>query len=84
MLTKYIRAAMELATYEILTDDGSYYGEIPGFDGVYANAVTLEKCRDELEEVLEDWILLRVSRNLPLLGHIVLEGLDLIVDPLHY
>jgi predicted RNase H-like HicB family nuclease len=66
MLTKYIRAAMGKARYEILSDDGSYYGEIPGFHGVYANAETLETCRDELEEVLEEWILLRVSRNLAL------------------
>ena len=66
MLTEYIRAAMRQAHYEILADDGSYYGEIPGFQGVYASAPTLEACRDELEEVLEEWILLRVSRNLPL------------------
>lgn len=66
MLTRYIQAAMRKARYEILPDDGSYYGEIPGFDGVYANTNTLEACRDELEEVLEEWILLRVSQHLPL------------------
>lgn len=52
--------------YEILPDDGSFYGEIPDFDGVYANADTLERCREELEEVLEGWILLRVSLHFPL------------------
>ena len=66
MLTGYIRAAMRKARYEILPDDGSFYGEIEGFQGVYANAATLEACRDELEEVLEEWILLRVSRQLDL------------------
>ncbi|HGJ65381.1 TPA: type II toxin-antitoxin system HicB family antitoxin [bacterium] len=66
MLTDYIRASMKMAKYEILPDDNTFYGEIPGFDGVYANAETLEACRDELEEVLEDWILFRVSRNLSL------------------
>ncbi len=65
MLTNYIRAAMHRARYEIFPSDGSFYGEIPGFDGVYANEETLEDCREELEEVLEEWILLRVSRNLP-------------------
>ncbi len=54
MLTEYIRAAMRLAHYEILEDDGSFYGEIPGIPGVYANATTLEACRDELQEVLEE------------------------------
>ena len=66
MLTEYLRAALHRARYEILADDGSYYGEVPGFDGVYANAATLEQCRDELAEVLEDWILVRVSRRLTL------------------
>lgn len=66
MLKKYIRAAMRRARYEILPDDGSFYGEIPGFQGVYANADTLEECREELEEVLEGWILLSVSLHFPL------------------
>ncbi len=66
MLTHYIRAAMRRAKYEILPDDNTFYGEIPGFDGVYANANTLEASREELEEVLEEWILFRISRNLSL------------------
>ena len=66
MLTNYLHAALRRAKYEILSDDGSYYGEIPGFDGVYANTDTLEACRDELAEVLEEWILFRISRNLSL------------------
>jgi len=74
MLTDYIRASMRQAKYEILSDDGTFYGEIPGFNGVYANAVSLEACRDELEEVLEEWILFRISRNLSLP---VVDGIDL-------
>jgi predicted RNase H-like HicB family nuclease len=67
MLKKYIKAAMSKAHYELLQDDDdTFYGEIAGFDGVYANAGTLEACRDELEEVLEEWILLHVSRHLSL------------------
>jgi predicted RNase H-like HicB family nuclease len=66
MLTKYIQAAMRAARYELLQDGGSFYAEIPGFDGVYSNCETLEGCREELEEVLEEWILFRVSKNLPL------------------
>jgi predicted RNase H-like HicB family nuclease len=66
MLTDYIKAAMKRAHYEILPDDGSFYGEIDGFAGVYADASTLEACRDELEEVLEEWLLLRVARHLEL------------------
>ena len=74
MLTDYIRAAMKKARYEILSDDNSYYGEIEGFEGVWANASDLETCREELEEVLEEWILFRVSHNLQLP---VVDGLEL-------
>ena len=74
MLTEYLAAALRHARYEILTDDGSYYGEIPGFDGVYASAATLEDCREELRPVLEDWMLLRVSRQLPLP---IVDGVEL-------
>ena len=66
MILKYIREAMKTAKYEILSDDGTYYGEIPQCRGVYANASTLEECRDILEEVLEEWLLLRIHRNLPI------------------
>ena len=64
MLLKFIQAAMRRARYEILADDGSYYGEIPGFEGVYASAESLEACREELQETLEDWLLFRVSRSM--------------------
>ncbi len=76
MLTDYMRAALRKARYEILPDDGTFYGEIPGFDGVYANADTLEGCRDMLEEVLEEWILLRVFKHLSLP---IVDGLDLTI-----
>ncbi|BAU05270.1 HicB family protein [Fischerella major NIES-592] len=74
MLTKYIQAAMHKAKYKILSDNDTFYGEIPEFQGVWANADTLEACREELAEVLEEWILLRVSRNLPLP---VVDGMEL-------
>ena len=77
MLLDYIQAAMRQARYEILEDDGTYYGEISGFDGVYANSDTLEACRQELLEVLEEWLLFRVSRNLTIP---TVEGLTLKVE----
>jgi predicted RNase H-like HicB family nuclease len=61
MLTKYIQAAMRRAKYEIVEDDGSFYGHIPETPGVWANADTLEECREELESVLEGWILLGIA-----------------------
>lgn len=73
MLSEYIKAAMHRATYEKI-DDGTYFAEIPSFDGLWANAQTLEAARDELEEVLEGWIILGLR-----LGHIlpIVNGIDL-------
>lgn len=70
MLTNYIQAAMRQAEYEILTDDSSFYGQIPEFQGVWANAPTLEACREELLEVLEGWIILglRNGHTLPVIN----------------
>jgi predicted RNase H-like HicB family nuclease len=74
MILEYVKSAMKIAHYERLEDDGSYYGTINGFEGVCANEATLEECRDELESVLEDWILFSVSKNAELP---VINGLSL-------
>ena len=76
MLIAYIQAAMGRAHYEILEGNEGFYGEIPGFQGVWANEHTFEVCRDELQSVLEDWILFRVSQKLALP---VVDGLELSV-----
>ncbi len=71
MLTNYIQAAMHRATYELL-EDGTFYGKIPECQGVWANAETLEGCRNELQEVLEGWIILglRLQHTLPVVNAI--------------
>jgi predicted RNase H-like HicB family nuclease len=76
MLVEYIQAALRRARYEILPDDVSYYGEIIECAGVYANAETLEECREELREVLEEWVLFRVYKNLQMP---TIDGIELIV-----
>jgi len=76
MFADYVRGAMRQAKYEILPDDGTFCGEVPGFDGVYGTGSTLEACREELEEVLEEWMLLRISQQLSLP---VVDGIDLSV-----
>jgi len=76
MLTEYLKAAMAQAHYELLDGGEGFYGEIPGFQGVFAQAETLEACRDELASTLEDWLLFRISRQLPVPA---VQGLDLTV-----
>ena len=60
MLTKYISQKMARSRYKIL-DNGTYFGEIPGLQGVWASGKTLEKCRETLREVLEEWLILKLQ-----------------------
>jgi len=74
MITAYIKEAMTRARYKILEDD-TFFGEVPGLQGVWADADTLEECRQELQEVLEDWLILKLRDNdndIPVLGGISL------------
>jgi len=59
MLSEFIEKQLKKARYKLLPD-GSYFGEIIGINGVWANTKTLESCREELQEVLEEWVLLKV------------------------
>jgi predicted RNase H-like HicB family nuclease len=74
MLAEYMDQAMERAVYEIIEEDGKYWGEIPGLQGVWARHETLEGCRRELREALSDWLALRLRLDLPIP---ILGGIDL-------
>lgn len=63
MISKYLSEAMRRARYKIL-EDGSYYGWIEELPGVWATASSLEECREELQSVVEDWLVLGLK-----LGH---------------
>ena len=69
MIRRYVDQALQRARYTQL-EDGSYCAEVRGLRGVIATGATLEKCRSGLQEVLEEWILVRVARGLevPTLG----------------
>ena len=86
MLAEYIQAAIRHATYK-QGEDGVFVGEIalPGFQGVWSYADTLEACQAELASVLEEWILLGLQHGhrIPVVdGHDLhfrqqaIEGLD--------
>ena len=79
MLTNYIQAAMRKAHYEILPDGEGYFSSIPDLQGVWANADTLEACREELREVLEEWILIGSK-----MGHLIpqIDDIELTVKKL--
>jgi predicted RNase H-like HicB family nuclease len=65
MLSEYIQKALEKARYKVL-EDGTWFAEIPDFEGVWANAGTVEACRHELQEVLEEWLMLKIRDHDPI------------------
>jgi predicted RNase H-like HicB family nuclease len=77
MLTEYIRAAMRKAKYELLEDNEGFFATIPKFKGLWASAKTLEQCREELQSVLESWILVKLhyhDNDLPIVDRINLNA----------
>jgi predicted RNase H-like HicB family nuclease len=77
MITEYIHAALSRAKYEIIKDKEPYYGEVPGLEGVWATGKTLEECRQNLAEVIDGWLVVRLKRGLtiPPLGEYRVEEL---------
>ena len=65
MLIEYIQGALERAQYKKLEDE-TWFAEIPKFEGVWANGQTVEQCRKELVEVLEEWLILKIRDKDPL------------------
>jgi predicted RNase H-like HicB family nuclease len=62
MLTDFISKKLNTAKYKLLGDK-TYFGEIPEVRGVWANAKTLEACRKELQETLEDWLVFSIKSD---------------------
>jgi len=65
-LVEYIEGALKRARYEIIEDEEPYYGEVPELSGVWATGKSLEECRENLREVLDGWILVRIQKALPI------------------
>jgi predicted RNase H-like HicB family nuclease len=63
VILKYIDKALRRARYT-QPDTGVFCATVPGLRGVIATASTLETCRDQLAEVIEEWVLVRVARGL--------------------
>ena len=65
MTVDYIHGALSGAHFEIIEDQKPFYGEVRELPGVYATGSTLEKCRVNLRDMIEGWIILSLKRNLP-------------------
>jgi len=75
MLSEYIQSALQRSVYKQL-EDRTWFAEIPDFEGAWANAASVEACRSELADVLEEWLLLKIHDHDPLPS---LDGLDLVI-----
>jgi len=73
VLTQYIQRALHHAKYELM-ENGRFFGRIPECRGLWAEATTLEECREELQSTLEDWLLLGLQLGHPLP---VIDDIDL-------
>ena len=74
MITEYIAEAMRRAQYKIL-EDGTYYGWAEDLPGVWSNGTSLSLCQQELQSVIEDWLLLglKLGHHITPLGNIDLN-----------
>ncbi len=75
MLTQYLQEALDRAHYELIEDEEPYYGSVPGLDGVWATGKSLEECRRNLSEAIEDWLLFSIAKGftIPSLGSVTIR-----------
>jgi predicted RNase H-like HicB family nuclease len=74
LFTQYVEKAMQSAEYEFI-EDGTFFASIPGFDGLWGNAKTVELCRNDLRGALESWLIAKLwdrDDDIPVLGKLSL------------
>jgi predicted RNase H-like HicB family nuclease len=59
MFAEYTQAALKHAEYVVL-EDGTYMATVDSLQGVIAIGDTIEECRQDLIEVIEGWVALRL------------------------
>jgi len=74
MLIQYNHAALERAKYEIIDNEEPYYGEVPELEGVWATGKTLEEYRRNLEEVIDEWTIIKLNNGSLLPGFCKFEN----------
>ena len=66
MLIQYIQAALENTRYKIINDEEPYYREALGLEGIWSSSNTFEKYRKNLEEVIDEWVIVRLAKGFPI------------------
>lgn len=65
ILTEYLEAAMNQLKLERLSDT-EVYAEIPSCPGVWATGENEGQARQQIREVLEEWLLLKIRGQEPI------------------
>ena len=63
---EYVETAPARAEYKVIEDDVPRFASVPELPGIWASGRTVEECRKELIEVIEEWIVARLQRSLPI------------------
>ena len=66
MFAEYIQAALAKAEYEVISNPEPYYAHVSGLVGVWATGRTIEDCRNDLIEVIEEWIVAKLQWGQPI------------------
>jgi predicted RNase H-like HicB family nuclease len=78
LFDRYVGEALRPATPR-QTGEGHYYCALDRFPGVWAEGASLAECLDVLEEVLRDWILVKIvngDADLPVVDQIDLTTIS--------
>jgi len=67
-ITHYIENILRKAEYEYDEETRSWCASVKNLPGAYAQANTVEKVREQLAEVIEDYILVSLREKHPLPG----------------
>lgn len=72
LMNRYIAFALRTALPK-QTDDGQWYCALDQFQGVWAKEASPKECLDALEEVLREWLVLKIvdkDRDIPVIDEI--------------
>lgn len=72
LMNRYIAVALRSALPK-KTDDGHWYCALDQFPGVWAKEASPKECLDTLEEVLREWLVIKIvdkDRDIPVIDEI--------------
>jgi predicted RNase H-like HicB family nuclease len=78
LVDRYVTVAMRSAVPRQLEETGRWYADLHGFPGVWADGDSAKECLDTLDEVLREWLFVKLDdgdRDIPVVDEIDLLAL---------